>query len=310
MNWLDDATVLSGVFPEILIALFRTDEDLKMLRVKRVTSGCFLWSWNGLKLLADHPGRPGLDSVFPPHPESVFLARLLSPEGSGRKFLDVGIGTGILAIQAARSGWISAGCDINMRAIAVSRLNAIVNRVSVDIQEDSLGESFRGSDIDLCIANLPFEPTPLGCDNYTHSDGGLYGDRWTSRFLEMAPEILNSDGVAIIPSFSLISARGSRLEECMKRVASDSLEYAILRLSEPFDIRSLFGRYKRSQWKDSFKRLRSEGYENFAVELLLLKKVLKGKGRRLGNFTFRVADKSWIMPIGYRDVGRPGGGRG
>ena len=49
--------------------------------------------------------------------------------GEGRTLLDVGCGTGVLSIAAARQGFIVSGCDIDPDAVAISTRNADRNAV-------------------------------------------------------------------------------------------------------------------------------------------------------------------------------------
>ena len=51
-------------------------------------------------------------------------------DGEGRTLLDVGCGTGVLSIAAARQGFIVSGCDIDPEAVAIASRNADRNGVS------------------------------------------------------------------------------------------------------------------------------------------------------------------------------------
>lgn len=50
--------------------------------------------------------------------------------GEARTFLDVGCGTGVLSIAAARQGFIVSGCDIDSDAVAIATRNAERNTVA------------------------------------------------------------------------------------------------------------------------------------------------------------------------------------
>ncbi len=55
-------------------------------------------------------------------------------DGEGRTLLDVGCGTGVLSIAAARQGFVVSGCDIDPEAVAIAvrnaERNAVADRVS------------------------------------------------------------------------------------------------------------------------------------------------------------------------------------
>ena len=84
------------------------------------------------------------------------LSLLQSLELSGRRVIDVGTGSGVLAIAAAKLGASSAvAFDEDPEALRNARENVARNDVSsrVDVQEAELG-TFRGNAADVVVANL------------------------------------------------------------------------------------------------------------------------------------------------------------
>lgn len=72
---------------------------------------------------------------------------------ANRKVLDVGTGTGILAIGAKQLGYgLTLGTDIEDDAILASRANAAMNQVDIDFRKGSLPHDF--SPADLVFANI------------------------------------------------------------------------------------------------------------------------------------------------------------
>ncbi|MFW2383137.1 MAG: 50S ribosomal protein L11 methyltransferase [Acidimicrobiales bacterium] len=65
------------------------------------------------------------------HPTSRLALDALDALGPGeqRTLLDVGTGTGVLSIAAARQGFVATGCDIDPEAVAVATRNAHRNSV-------------------------------------------------------------------------------------------------------------------------------------------------------------------------------------
>lgn len=216
------------------------------------------------------------------------------------------MGTGILAITAARRGWRAFGVDISRRALRVAAANAGLNGVSVTLAVDDLARGLQGGGVQLCMANLPFEPTPEGCTNYLHSDGGFYGDKLTAPFLELVSSILAPEGVAMVPSFSLLSepTGRTRLETQLAGSGLGDLRRAVVRLSRSQDLRGLYARYGGGVWKSSCSRLRKEGYSKFCIEVGVLRKVSVGAAN-VGTYEVPVAGREWIMPLGFAGVGRP-----
>jgi ribosomal protein L11 methyltransferase len=120
------------------------------------TSPFFPWERGGadLKIVCG-------SAFHPRHITSKLCLELLDgslPSAASHVFLDVGCGSGILALAALRLGASRAvGFDIDPRAIHVSRMNAVSNGLS-DRSEWVLGTSsaVRGS-FGCVAANLPFQ---------------------------------------------------------------------------------------------------------------------------------------------------------
>ncbi len=92
------------------------------------------------------------------HPTTAMCLRALETRlRPGEAVLDLGAGTGILAIAAARLG---AGrvlaLDIDPQAVKAARENAAANGVQgeVEVREGTLPEGARGRRFDLIVANI------------------------------------------------------------------------------------------------------------------------------------------------------------
>lgn len=100
---------------------------------------------------------PGLAFGTGSHPTTrlclEWLERQVQP---GCSVLDVGCGSGILAIAAARLGaGHIVGTDIDPQAVAAARRNAAVNGVTVSIEDAA---NFRPGEYDLVVANILANP--------------------------------------------------------------------------------------------------------------------------------------------------------
>jgi release factor glutamine methyltransferase len=100
--------------------------------------------------------RPG---VFAPSLHGLLFAENLrvSP---GEKVLDIGTGTGFLAILAAKMGASVIATDIDHDAIECARANAARNNVRIDFLQSDLTEAIKGCEVDTIVANLPIEVLP------------------------------------------------------------------------------------------------------------------------------------------------------
>jgi release factor glutamine methyltransferase len=117
------------------------------------------------RLVVEHAA--GLDLVILPgvfNPAllrtGVFLARQLTASNvrAGMSVLDMGTGSGIGAIRAAKLGAKALAVDINPHALRCARINAIVNGVegSVEVRDGDLFAPLEGLRFDLVLFNPPY----------------------------------------------------------------------------------------------------------------------------------------------------------
>src|SRR6185503_13217149 len=105
---------------------------------------------------------PGLSFGTGQHPTTAFcLEQLAATRASGQQpsFLDIGTGSGILAIAAAKLGYEPVEAfDVDPAAVRVARSNAIQNRVAKQVhifKQDLILLPFRGgAKSDVICANL------------------------------------------------------------------------------------------------------------------------------------------------------------
>jgi len=76
----------------------------------------------------------------------------------GASVLDMGTGSGVGAVFAARRGARVVAVDINPEAVRCARINALLNRVEerVDVRRGDLFEPVSGERFDLVLLNPPF----------------------------------------------------------------------------------------------------------------------------------------------------------
>lgn len=100
-----------------------------------------------------------LKSVF--HPaffgsSKVFAGFLKKQKLIGKKLLEVGCGSGLLSLVAAKEQAIVTAIDINPAAIACTRANAINNHLLVEVIHSDVFKSLTQQAYDLLIVNPPF----------------------------------------------------------------------------------------------------------------------------------------------------------
>ena len=149
------------------------------------------------------------DQVFPLHPENQFyLDELVLEKIKGKSVLELGIGSGVLSIAAAKAGANNiTALEINPRAKIYAGFNAFVNGVSDQIiikdgNIDDIFEPVKDKQFDYFISNPPFEPTPPGLDYYLHSSGGIYGLDFLENILKDLDNVIKPEGYAQIVTFA------------------------------------------------------------------------------------------------------------
>src|SRR5437763_4438341 len=103
-----------------------------------------------------------LPGVFQPPSDSYMLADQLRRErlGPGVSVLDLGTGSGHLAVVAALQGANAFAIDVSRRAVLSARLNARVNGVRVTALRGDLFEPVVGRRFDVIVSNPPYPTHP------------------------------------------------------------------------------------------------------------------------------------------------------
>ncbi len=150
-------------------------------------------------------------NVYEPLEDSVLLARLVKVHAKG-KVLDVGTGSGLQAIVAAKNSDVSrvVALDLNPEALLVAEKNAHTNQVAQKIsflKSDLFSALGRGEKFDTIIFNPPYLPTAedekLQKEINLAFDGGEDGRKVIDKFLNDFAWFLEKGGVLLLAQSSL-----------------------------------------------------------------------------------------------------------
>lgn len=110
--------------------------------------------------LTGERGMLTLPGVYAPQHDTRILMRALHRERirPGADVLDVGTGSGALAVCAAQLGARVTAVDIAWRAVLCARVNAALSGQRVTVRRGDL--SVAGGGYDLVISNPPYVPAP------------------------------------------------------------------------------------------------------------------------------------------------------
>ncbi len=142
------------------------------------------------------------ENTYCPQEDSLLIAKMVEIAGmAGKKCLDMGCGSGFLAIIMTQKGAIVTAADINKEVIDTTARNAEMNNANMNIVQSDLFEKIDGR-FDLIVFNPPYLPVD---DKYTHEsyDGGKTGREIIERFLKEAKKYLNNDGNILLLISSL-----------------------------------------------------------------------------------------------------------
>ncbi|MEU6994141.1 HemK2/MTQ2 family protein methyltransferase [Streptomyces sp. NPDC046465] len=154
------------------------------------------------------PARPAplftLPGVYAPQHDTALLCRALDREdiGDGTSVLDLGTGSGALAVAAARHGARVTALDISWRAVLTARLNARLSGQSVAVRRGDLTTGASSGPFDLVVSNPPYVPSPsplLPRRGAARAwDGGPAGRLVVDRVCDTAPRALRYGGILLM----------------------------------------------------------------------------------------------------------------
>jgi methylase of polypeptide subunit release factors len=109
--------------------------------------------------------------------------------------LDVGTGSGVQALWAARHSEHVVAVDVNQRALNIAAFNAQLNGVhNVEFRLGNMFEPVGDERFDLIVSNAPYVVSPDS--RYAYRDGGLESDVFCERLVRGAIDHLAEGGFA------------------------------------------------------------------------------------------------------------------
>ncbi|WP_276271437.1 HemK2/MTQ2 family protein methyltransferase [Haloarcula litorea] len=172
---------------------------------------------DGRPALAD---QRGVETVYQPAEDSDLLARTVRERaGPGERVLDVGTGSGYVAVAAGEVGADAVGVDLSPLACREARDNGVA------VVRGDLVDPFCDDAFDLVAFNPPYLPTPDDAewdDWMEHAlSGGEDGRRLVDPFLDSVERVLAPDGEVLLLVSSLTDPDAVRAYARERGLASE-----------------------------------------------------------------------------------------
>lgn len=183
-------------------------------------------------LLVQPPG------VYPAQGDTWLLAEVLRREpvfAPGSRVLDLGTGSGALAVIAAQHGAAEVtAVDVSRRALATAWLNARRRGLRVRVRRGDLGGPVDGERFDLVLSNPPYVPAAV--DRLPQRgvarafDGGCDGRAVLDRVGAQAARLLVPGGTLLLVHSALCG-----VAETEERLDAEGFDVAVVaRRTQPF----------------------------------------------------------------------------
>jgi methylase of polypeptide subunit release factors len=145
----------------------------------------------------DYPGGEEPADYVAAYTPTSQVCEALTPRHRVARALDVGSGSGVQAILAARHARHVVATDVNARALAYTELNAAINGLTnIECRRGSLFEPVEGESFDLITCNAPYVVSPE--QRWAYRDAGLQADEISERIVTEAANHLNDGGFATL----------------------------------------------------------------------------------------------------------------
>jgi release factor glutamine methyltransferase len=165
------------------------------------------------------------EKVYEPAEDTFLLAENLKVKKTDR-VLEIGTGTGIIAILTSKIAENVIAVDINKYAVECTLKNSKLNQSDIDIRLGDLFDSTEGEKFDLILFNTPYLPTDederIDDELEAAWDGGPDGRLVINRFIEDLPTHLNPKGRVQLVQSSLADN-----EETIGRLIEKGFEVSI-----------------------------------------------------------------------------------
>ncbi len=173
------------------------------------------WQWSDRRRIGWAAPRAGEDTVpvmllrlpgtYRAQGDTRLLAGVVEASGlaRGARVLDVGTGSGALAVTAARAGAATVtAIDLSRRSVITARLNSALHGARLRVHRGDLVAPVHGRRFDLVLSNPPYVPAATSVLPRHRPgrswDAGTDGRAVLDRICEQVPALLADGGVLLL----------------------------------------------------------------------------------------------------------------
>lgn len=159
-------------------------------------------------------------SVLIPRPETEILCELAKEEikyYQYKNILDIGTGSGAIAVSIYEEGLNVTAVDISNEALEIAKENAKANNANVKFIQSDLFTNLQGEKFDLILSNPPYIENDTLLDDvvYKHEPhlalfGGVDGLDFYKRIIKDSKKYINDKGMII---FEIGSTQGNSVSK-------------------------------------------------------------------------------------------------
>lgn len=167
-------------------------------------------------------------TVYDPGEDSFLLKNYISEiDLEEKNALDMGTGSGIIALEMAKKGAEVTAIDINPEAIEEVSRKAEEEELEIKVKESNLFENLEEK-FDLIVFNPPYLPGEKGVGDEEIWRGGEKGIELTERFLDETDNYLTEEGYALLILSSRAEYRSVVEDYNLEIVESEDLWFETL----------------------------------------------------------------------------------
>jgi release factor glutamine methyltransferase len=173
------------------------------------------------------------------HPGFFFSTQLilefLATQGlKGKKFLELGSGSGLISIYASKKGADVTATDINKKAVKNTTVNSVKNQVKITAIESDLFDNIPVAAFEWIVINPPYYPVNPKTEEEHAWNCGEHHQYFERLFASIAKYVNSNSKILMILSdvcdlhkiFSIADANGFSFEKIMERkVWADGRNY-------------------------------------------------------------------------------------